>query len=274
MSGLNETWVPVKDWNGRFEVSNLSRIRTVLNSKLEPCEPIIKKSFLRYSGYNCIGIMVKTYSRIVKIDKLIADAFIPNPENHNQVIHINGDKSDDRLSNLKYGVLKKLPVRDEFTGSWKPKTIPDFIQEYVDKNDPSGCWIWRGSLTTHKPSYGQLSINGVVKKAHREIYKFIKNINLKSHEFCCHRCDNTICVNPDHIFVGSLQDNVNDMVSKKRHSFGGRSVSSKLTESDVRNILENKDKLSNKELSDLFKVSQQHIIRVKTGESWKHLKQQ
>lgn len=84
----------------------------------------------------------------------------------------------------------------------------------VNKGAPNGCWEWTASRT--KKGYGHFGFNGRTFIAHRFV------LMMQGHEIpedmaVCHRCDNPPCVNPEHLFIGTNQDNVDDMVSKGRH---------------------------------------------------------
>ncbi len=65
--------------------------------------------------------------------------------------------------------------------------------------------------------YGRFSLNGKSVGAHRLSYELAHG-KFDPSFFVCHRCDNPSCVNPDHLFLGTHQDNVNDMMAKNRHS--------------------------------------------------------
>lgn len=84
----------------------------------------------------------------------------------------------------------------------------------------SGCWLWLGAIATS--GYGRIGVGykneGTrgTDQAHRVAYKmFIGPI--PNGADVCHQCDNRICINPDHLFVGTRQDNVDDMMRKERY---------------------------------------------------------
>ena len=86
----------------------------------------------------------------------------------------------------------------------------------VNKTDT--CWLWKAGLN-HK-QYGQFSItvNGWTKsyRAHRFIYEYF-NGPIPEGMLVCHSCDVPGCVNPDHLWLGTVSDNAMDAVNKKRH---------------------------------------------------------
>lgn len=77
----------------------------------------------------------------------------------------------------------------------------------------SGCWDWKGSK--NKKGYGAFHVGGSVMLAHRVSYSLF-NSNDPLELLTCHTCDNPGCVNPDHLFLGTNQDNMIDMHKKNR----------------------------------------------------------
>lgn len=81
---------------------------------------------------------------------------------------------------------------------------------YIDKN---GCWNWKGK--TKKDGYVIIHYRGKYQPLHRVSYEIYKG-KIPSNQYICHHCDNRKCCNPDHLFAGTLSDNMKDMMKKGR----------------------------------------------------------
>ena len=84
--------------------------------------------------------------------------------------------------------------------------------EKVKKTDT--CWEW--TAAKNEKGYGVFGIGKETDKAHRISYRLLVS-EIPQGLFVCHKCDNPKCVNPDHLFLGTAQDNVKDMILKKRN---------------------------------------------------------
>lgn len=101
------------------------------------------------------------------------------------------------------------------------KSLDERFWEKVVKTE-GGCWNWTAS-TRHK-GYGAFVYekNGVVVQGRAHRYSWELHCgDIPDGMFVLHRCDNPACVNPEHLFLGTNQDNVNDMMRKGRHGAGG-----------------------------------------------------
>lgn len=97
-----EEWRWIKGYEGLYEVSNLGNIRSWIKAggggTTMRSSPRIRKHYIRKDGYHYIGLIDKSY----QVHRLVAEAFIPNPENKPQVDHIDTDPSNNRVDNLKW----------------------------------------------------------------------------------------------------------------------------------------------------------------------------
>ena len=132
-----------------------------------------------------------------------------------------------------------------------------------------GCW----EVYTHKPigsggrwKYIILNREGKMIRLHREMYKLF-NKPIPEGLFVCHTCDNTICINPDHLFVGTAADNNKDCRDKGR--FRPHHLPLKLIKEHVI-VIRNSDS-SIKDLAVFYCVSKQMIYDIQQGKYWKHI---
>lgn len=118
----------------------------------------------------------------------------------------------------------------------------------------SGCHEWQSTL--HRDGYGKFWMKGKQMQAHRMSYEFFKGP--AEGLWVLHTCDNRKCVNPEHLFLGSRLDNIQDMDKK-----GRRGSQCKLTEKqvgEVREMLANR--YTQQHVADLYGVSQGAISRI------------
>lgn len=90
-----------------------------------------------------------------------------------------------------------------------------FLLGIVKKPGPleTACWLWRGKGAT----YGFLYFRGRLQSAHKAALE-LHGVEVPTGMVICHKCDVPGCCNPDHLFVGTYQDNSDDMKRKGRHN--------------------------------------------------------
>lgn len=148
----------------------------------------------------------------------------------------------------------------------------DMIDVSEDKNT---CWEWKSKKGTFLRAYTRYK--GKSWNASRLAW-FLINGEIPDGLIICHKCDNPPCCNPNHLFLGTFQDNVDDRERKGRnktpHCLGEDHGGHKLTESDVREIRKLYQTTSHNyyTLSEIYGVCFSAIRNVIKGRSWGWLK--
>lgn len=172
-----------------------------------------------------------------------------------------------------------MPKRNSLTGN-------ELKEWFFNKKDikENGCWEWNGTING---GYGKLQICRKRLLAHRLALELYLDREVPKELEVRHMCHNSICINPLHLQEGTHKENMQDMIDANRQSKGERlskvltgikhkkangenNHKSKLVKQQILEI--KNSSMSSSYLSNLYGVSRTQILRIKKGQSWKHLK--
>jgi hypothetical protein len=142
------------------------------------------------------------------------------------------------------------------------ETVIERFMKFVSPEPTTGCWLWTGVVTVRIPrpsllGYGRFTICGFKHVAHRASWLIFKG-RIPDGMCVCHKCDTSLCVNPEHLFLGTYADNVRDAMAKGRHVI---SSPRKLTDAQyeaIRNAIG-----SQRQIAKQFNISQTHVGKIK-----------
>lgn len=168
------------------------------------------------------------------------------------------------------------------------RPLADRFWEKVEKTD--GCWLWRGA--DNGRGYGEVW-DGARKRKATHVALELAGRPLSPGEMACHRCDQPLCVRPDHLFGGTARENVADCVRKGRHGSvtkpwaqvrgdrtgarlhperlarGERHGGTKLTTEQVREIRSLKGIVTQRKLAVRFGVDRSTIQNIQSRIYWR-----
>jgi hypothetical protein len=170
--------------------------------------------------------------------------------------------------------LKKLSGRKSKPANYR------FNMSYI-KNEETKCWVWQGKARSGSSKlYGRITVDKKSVPAHRFSWEMHNQQKIPENYFVLHRCDNPECVNPDHLFLGTHQDNMDDMVKKNRQAKGSNFANrkpargeknglSKLTEKQAIEIFN--DQRSQRTIAKQYGVTQTAIFYIKIKRTWRYI---
>ena len=165
-------------------------------------------------------------------------------------------------------LLKTSFQIDLATDEEKKQRLKKSFEKCVIRKD--GCWDWKGKS---EKGYAKMTCRKALgaNLGHRASW-IIHHGKIPEALSVLHRCDNPICTNPEHLWLGTNEDNVNDMLSKSRNPIGSKVGTAKLSEENVISI--KKDLAHGVEciaIARKYHVTPQAIHLIKNGKNWKHV---
>jgi len=155
----------------------------------------------------------------------------------------------------------KYTDKDRIKAFWRKVTIEDLFD----------CWQWTGS-TTHKTGYGQMKWDGRLQVASMIAWQLAHGV-IPEGLLVLHKCDNRLCVNPNHLFLGTSQDNMDDMKRKGRScdNNGERNPAAKLKELQVGEIRKKYSQgIKQYKLGQEYGVTRQAIWQIVHNVHWRN----
>lgn len=159
------------------------------------------------------------------------------------------------------------------------KRRENLFRNHFIQRGPSDCWNWTGAGTRpagNKHRRGLFALAGVLFQAPRVAWALAHGAD-PGILFVCHTCDNPLCVNPAHLFLGTALDNQRDMQAKNRDRkdspSGERNGRSRVTADQVREI---RRRYASGEATQLamaveYNITKDQISRIINRKSWKNL---
>lgn len=157
------------------------------------------------------------------------------------------------------------------------------IDRFLDKvfmlPDLPGCWIWMGAAKADGTGYGGFFLDGKHDGAHRASWRLHRG-EMPVSMCVLHRCDTPLCVNPNHLFLGTQIENIKDMDMKGRArrtgpgsggaTRGEKNARALITASIAAEIAALKGTATQAAIGRMFKVSSQLVGAIHRGELWRH----
>ena len=139
------------------------------------------------------------------------------------------------------------------------------IMKYIEVDGVNGCWEWTGFID--KSGYGRIKIGGVSERAHRASYVcFVGDI--PEDRMILHKCDNRSCCNPKHLYAGTPEDNVFDMMERGRWAKEKKGVTKLLSKEEIISIVGLLDFGTNEQIAKKFGVKSYIISNIRSGKTY------
>lgn len=147
------------------------------------------------------------------------------------------------------------------------ENVKEKIQRSIVIDQTSGCWLWQKAKEAF--GYGVIRADNKRYLAHRLSYK-VYNGKLDDKLLVLHKCDVPACINPDHLYMGTYKNNMEDCVRRGRFASRDRKPNAKLKSTDIQTIknLYFAEKLTHKEIAHVYKVSIRLIGDVVNEKRW------
>ena len=161
-----------------------------------------------------------------------------------------------------------VPADEEERAKWSALAIARLLL-HAKRNTRTGCLEWQGAK--HHRGYGVITLLRMSYTTHRLSWLAHKG-SISRGLFVCHRCDNPACFEITHLFLGTPQENMDDMVRKGRSVRIGRPVLTEDKVAEIKRRLENRESVAS--LSREYDMGYRAIADIKHGRTWRQVSPQ
>lgn len=137
---MEEIWKEIKEYGGKYKVSNNGRIKNMMTNNLVPQN-------ISNSGYYRVGLYLNNKSKNKEVHRIVAETFIDNPENKIEVNHIDGNKLNNNVDNLEW-----VTHKENINHAWKNnlfEPVREASKRY-GKNNPSAKGVIQYDINENK----------------------------------------------------------------------------------------------------------------------------
>jgi hypothetical protein len=160
-------------------------------------------------------------------------------------------------------IMRKIHITD-------PKDWAEIAKRLLERSEripESGCWIWSRAIS--REGYGRMFFRGRHLPTHRLSYMLFNGEISADTPFICHRCDIRCCINPHHLYQGTIYQNNQDAIARDRLVKGSKAGSSKLNEDQILQIKALLEmNLTKPEIARAYGIAISHVGNIKRGQYW------
>jgi hypothetical protein len=183
---MEEIWKDIQGYEGLYQVSNLGRVKSLPRRIVDRknnrfFKGRVLKSYLDKDGYPTTIMSNKNKKRVIHVHRLVAETFIPNPENKGTVNHIDGNKQNNRVGNLEW-CTQLENIRHAFSMGLKNNNHCTGEANYASKLSESDVKFMRANFISRSKDFGitamakrfNITTGHAAQVIYRKVWKHVK----------------------------------------------------------------------------------------------------